>query len=313
MVEGAGFDHRVAETPEGQQVGPDFRVGRTEDVVFRVDQRYFSRADPFIDRIVLNRKIGGDDQLAHVVKQAGNESVVDAIPVLVFQGRNFPRAGGHRESMRAQGVERETLDFQLLVFGKDVQHQNHRLQHVQPEQRGGLGGTGYVFPESEKGGIDQLQDLDAHRHVFFHGLPDALDGWVRRFQFVHHRVVQVGQTGQVLDLRDDFHKITHRNHFPKGDGAGNRCFDRSQAVGFFQDLMRGARQFVRQFGARLAGKKKAHRIGMPFLHFREEPIACHFRHVQVRDDNVERRVVHQGQSFFGAVSDGDGAVGDGGF
>jgi len=68
------FDHEAIDAPKSEQVSPDLRMGRSNELLLRFSLCASCRSRQFEGSTKLLRQLTGKNQLADVVKEGGNDA-----------------------------------------------------------------------------------------------------------------------------------------------------------------------------------------------------------------------------------------------
>src|SRR5579883_159294 len=114
---------------------------------------------------------------------------------------SFPESCSSPAVKQSSTMRRLTFSDSAMCLAKlaeDVRGEHQRAQGIEAEELHGLHGTGNLAAQPEERGIDQLQHLCGHRHVFGNQARDAGDRGLVAFQFACDLEVERGEAGQRL-------------------------------------------------------------------------------------------------------------------
>ena len=157
--------HGVVHAPQPEQVRPHLGVGRAEHLPLHVEDRALPLLAAGDDRGVGIREIGGHDQLAHVMEQAGDKALFLLGHGHPFQGGDHPGQAPRGQTVAPQLFQIEIPEGVLVEPVEQTDRQHQGCDDVESEQVHGMGRARHVDAQAEKGRVDELQDTGRHAHI----------------------------------------------------------------------------------------------------------------------------------------------------
>src|SRR5207245_11563378 len=133
MMEGQGFDNRIRQAPEPQQIGPDLSVRGSQQSALRFPHRSAGYLCLCEGGTVEIRQVRSEDQLTNVVQQAGHERMIDHMPIrLRFLGNTFG-TDTRSQAVLPEDIERKCPFLLVVEVRANLNGEDQRFDRIMTE------------------------------------------------------------------------------------------------------------------------------------------------------------------------------------